>query len=248
MPRVSAADSIARTYAPSAFKADQLKAPRVKAAYQEKNKLLETLYAEKKLDVASLALYLRVFKQEKKIEVWAKDKNRPDYLLLKTYDFCQTSGKPGPKRREGDKQIPEGFYRIVGFNPDSQFHLSLKVNYPNRADEILGDSSNLGGDIFIHGDCVTTGCIPITDDKIKELYLMAIDAKAAGQARIPVSMFPAQMSDENFAALKKAHTGQSRLINFWQSLKAGYDFFNECRKLPNITITEKGDYVCQSGC
>lgn len=248
IPKISVADSIAQRYAPTAFKDEQLKNARVKAAYKEKQALLAQLYQNKKIDELSLEIYLRAFKEEKIIEVWARDKNKPSFSLLTTYNFCQTSGTLGPKRKEGDKQIPEGFYRIVEFNPESKFFLSLKVNYPNRADALLGDTTALGNDIFVHGDCVTTGCIPITDDKIKELYLIAVDAKAAGQKRIPITIFPMKLTEENFKKLKEKYKDKPALLSLWKSLKDGYLFFNECKKLPTITITSKGEYICKTGC
>lgn len=248
LSKMSVADSIAKRYAPTAFKDEQLKNARVKAAYKEKQALLTKLYKEKQLDEFSLEIYLRAFKEEKIIEVWARDKNKPSFSLLTTYGFCQTSGTIGPKRKEGDKQIPEGFYRIIEFNPDSKFFLSLKVNYPNKSDELLGDTTALGNDIFVHGDCVTTGCIPITDDKIKELYLMAVDAKAAGQKRIPITIFPMKLSEEKFKKLKEEYKDKPALLSLWKSLKDGYLLFNECKKLPSITITSKGEYICKTGC
>ncbi len=248
LSRVSAADSIAKRYAPTVFKDEQLKNARVRAAYKEKQALLTQLYQDKKLDEFSLEIYLRAFKEEKIIEVWARDKNKPSFSLLTSYNFCQTSGTAGPKRKEGDKQIPEGFYRIIEFNPESKFFLSLKVNYPNKSDELLGDTAALGNDIYLHGDCVTTGCIPITDDKIKELYLLAVDAKAAGQKRIPITIFPMKLTEENFKKLKEEHKDKPALIALWKSLKDGYLFFNECKKLPNIIIGSKGEYICKTGC
>ena len=203
IPRISDADSIAALYAPAAFKDEQIKKTRVKKAYKNYGQTIRDLYKEHNLDEASLEIYIRAFKQEKLVEIWAKDKNKSEYLLLRTYNFCKSSGTLGPKRKEGDNQIPEGFYRIVTFNPESKFYLSLGINYPNKSDRVLGDTTNLGGDIFIHGDCVTVGCIPITDEKIQELYILAVDAKAAGNGRIPISIFPAKLDDANFEALKR---------------------------------------------
>src|SRR5690606_11025729 len=103
-------------------------------------------------------------------------KNGEKFTLVKTYPVCSSSGLPGPKRKKGDRQTPEGFYHIDRFNPQSAFHLSLGINYPNSSDKILGHSDP-GGDIFIHGSCVTIGCVPLTDDLIKEVYVLAVEAK-----------------------------------------------------------------------
>ena len=245
---ISDADSIAALYAPAAFKDAQMKKERVKTAYKNYGQKIRDLYKDNKLDEESLEIYLRAFKKEKLIEVWAKDKDKDEYLLLTTYNFCTSSGTLGPKRKEGDNQIPEGFYRIVTFNPESKFHLSLGVNYPNKSDRILGDTTNLGGDIFIHGDCVTVGCIPITDEKIQELYIMAVDAKAAGNGRVPVSIFPAKLDKANFDALKEEFADRPDLIKFWTPLRDGYQLFNKCKKLPSITFGSDGSYACKPGC
>ena len=95
--------------------------------------------------------------------------------LIKRYPFTGFSGGPGPKLREGDGQIPEGIYAIEYLNPNSQFHLSMKLNYPNAFDKAKGKADGrdrLGFDIFIHGGSATIGCIPIGDAGLEELFLM----------------------------------------------------------------------------
>ena len=101
------------------------------------------------IDIDKLRIYLRAFKDEKKIELWAKNFTDSKYKLIKVYKICRTSGDLGPKREQGDRQIPEGFYHINRFNPYSNFLLSLGLNYPNKSDRILGEKGNLGNDIFI---------------------------------------------------------------------------------------------------
>src|SRR6185436_20905744 len=98
-----------------------------------------------------------------------------------TYKVCQQSGTTGPKRVEGDYQVPEGFYYINEFNPNSNYHLSLGLNYPNASDRLLSDSLRPGGNIYIHGNCVSTGCIPVNDEQIEEIYIITSSAKAQGQ-------------------------------------------------------------------
>ncbi len=99
-----------------------------------------------------------------------------EWVLIKTYPFTAFSGKLGPKLKEGDKQIPEGIYKIEYLNPNSLFYLSMKVSYPNDFDKKKGamdGRTNLGGDIFIHGKDKTIGCIPIGDEAIEEVFLLA---------------------------------------------------------------------------
>src|SRR5688572_24750207 len=168
------------------FKETQLRHSRVKAAYTEKEKTVEQYFVAKKIAQDGARIFLRAFKKEETLEVWVNEKGKNTFSLLHTYQFCSSSGTLGPKRKEGDLQIPEGVYHINHFNPFSTFHLSLGINYPNASDRILGDKTNPGSAIYIHGDCVSIGCIPITDDKIKELYILTVESKNSGHNNIPV--------------------------------------------------------------
>jgi murein L,D-transpeptidase YafK len=195
-----------------------------------------------------------VFKIDRLLELWAKNKSEGKFQLLKSYQICSTSGKAGPKREQGDLQIPpkreqgdlqipEGFYYIDRFNPVSNFYLSLGINYPNDSDRVLGVKGKLGGDIFIHGNCVTIGCIPITDDKIKELYLVCVIGKSNGQNKIPVHIFPTILNEAGYEKLKNGNT-DSKLLNFWMNLKTGYKYFETKRELPVISVNQTtGSYI-----
>ncbi|HTX87569.1 MAG TPA: L,D-transpeptidase family protein [Bacteroidales bacterium] len=227
---------------PPAFKPEQLKYPRVQQAYAEKENEMIRLLDTKGIKPGTVEIFLRIFKQERKIELWARNKGDRAFIYLKDYAFCAYSGTLGPKRRQGDGQIPEGFYEVKGFNPSSNFWLSLELNYPNAADRILGDKSNLGGEIFIHGNCVTIGCIPITDDKIKELYIIAVEACNNGQLHIPVHIFPDYLTDEKLADLSSRHAAEPGLVSFWKNLKTGYDRFDQTKVLPEVSIDKNGVY------
>lgn len=224
------------------FKKAQKEYSRVKTAYQEKEKGLNQLLSGKDLSLSSLNIAIRIFKKEEILEVWAKDKTKQGYILLTTYPVCSSSGDPGPKRKEGDGQTPEGFYHINYFNPYSNFFLSLGVSYPNASDKILSDKKHPGGAIFIHGNCVTIGCIPITDDKIKELYILAVEAKNNGQNEIPVCIFPCKLDQAKYEALKMKYKDNPKLITFWENLKTGYDLFEKNHVIPSISIDAKGKY------
>src|ERR1035438_5833593 len=177
------------------FRSQQQKFLRVKTAYDEKEKSVTELFSSKGIDISAMNIFIRAFKKEAQLEIWAKSSKQEKFQLIKTYSICASSGTLGPKRKQGDGQVPEGFYEIDRFNPSSNFYLSLGVSYPNASDRILGEKGNLGGDVFIHGNCVTIGCMPLTDDKIKEIYLMAVEAKSGGQAKIPVHVFPCRMDE-----------------------------------------------------
>src|SRR6476661_8591664 len=126
------------------------------------------------------AMYVRSFKYDRQLEVWVKGKLNEPYKLFKTYKVCMQSGTMGPKRMEGDYQVPEGFYYINEFNPNSNYHMALGLNYPNASDRILSDQQRPGNNIYIHGNCVSTGCIAIMDGPIEELYIIASNVKAQG--------------------------------------------------------------------
>lgn len=226
------------------FKDIQLEHYTVFQAYRDK---AEEAYAKLRaqgVDHFNCDILLRAFKFEEDLEVWAKNKEDSTYKLITTYKFCENVGQLGPKRKEGDMQIPEGFYQISKFNATSAYFLSLKVNYPNASDSFLADRFTPGGMIFIHGGCSTVGCIPITDEWIKELYVFCLEASGHDQYDIPVHMFPARLTEENMEMLAKQY--DSELVSFWKQLQKGYDIFEESRELPRVVVSPKGEYFCFS--
>lgn len=225
----------------STFRESQKKYDRVRKAYSEKEKYIKLILEEKEIDYQSFEIFIRAFKKEKLLQVFAKNQSEKKFTLLLEYNFCTLSGELGPKRKQGDMQVPEGFYYIERFNPVSNYYLSLGINYPNKSDKILGNKNSLGGDIFIHGNCVSIGCIPITDEKIMELYLLCIEAKSGGQEKIPVHIFPSKMNEQEMQYLTKEF-GTS-FTSFWKNLKPAYDFFENNYYLPGISVNEKGEYL-----
>ncbi|NII85327.1 L,D-transpeptidase family protein [Pedobacter sp. SG908] len=221
------------------FKATQIKFERVEKAYNEKWETLKKFvqaggYGDQ------FSMIINAYKTEGKLEVWLKNNSAKTYSLFRTYDFCAHSGTIGPKVIEGDGQTPEGFYYINVFNPMSNFHLSLGVNYPNAVDYArTGKDRKSGGDIYIHGNCVTVGCIPLTDEKIKEVYVLGVEAKNAGQEMIPVNIYPFKMTDGN---MKKYIAQFPAQASFWKSLQPGYLAFEKNKKQANISEV-KGNYV-----
>ena len=184
-------------------------------------------------------IFLRWFKREAVLELWARNPSGR-FRLIATYPILASSGEPGPKRREGDRQSPEGFYEIDRFNPQSTYHLSLGLNYPNASDLVLSDREQPGSDIFIHGSNVSIGCAPLGDDAIEEVYLAALDARKYGQSRIQVHIFPARMSGpewERFATDEIAR--RPELAAFWAQLQPAFAYFEQHRTLPAINVRKK---------
>ncbi len=224
------------------FKATQQKATRVQAAYTEKWNGLKSEMEKKGIDASNFELFIRVLKNDKLVEVWLRSKNNNQFTLFKTYAICYYSGTLGPKRKQGDGQVPEGFYNVAVFNPYSSYHLSLGVSYPNASDKILG-KGDLGGEIMIHGNCLSIGCIPITDDCIKEVYIMAVEARNNGQVTIPIAIFPGKMDEKGMVFLNKEYANNPNVLVFWKNLKTGYDYFESKKQLPKVTVGKDGKYI-----
>jgi murein L,D-transpeptidase YafK len=216
---------------------------RPQEAMARKTDTLQKQFAAKKLDWPARYLYIRSFKFDSQLEVWVKQRAADSFRLFKTYPVCALAGSLGPKRMQGDFQVPEGFYYINEFNPTSNYYLSLGLNYPNASDKVLSDSIKPGGEIYIHGSCVTVGCIPITDQQIDELYVLAAYARDQGQHYIPVHIFPCRFDIPKSAAYLNELTKDDPVLkDFSDQLKGAYDCFERYHRLPIVMITDDGRY------
>jgi murein L,D-transpeptidase YafK len=224
------------------FLARQLAAPNVFDTRVEVRFALRALFRARGLEYPPRDLFLRVFKQEQLVEVWVRPDLESRYVLLRTYPMCTLPGRLGPKRRQGDFQLPEGFYFINIFNPASRYRLSLGIDYPNASDRLRAGPEPLGGDIFIHGGCATEGCVPLDDHDMRELYLLAVETRAAGQLRIPIHIFPTRMSAEGMRWLQERFAPDPELATFWDDLRAGFAHFEETGEIPVIAVLERGRY------
>ena len=212
-------------------------------AFDKREKQLKKQFAQASINWPAKQLYIRSFKQDGQLEIWVRNAMTEPFVLFKTYHVCALSGKLGPKRREGDLQVPEGFYYINEFNPNSDYHFSLGINYPNQSDLYFTDSKAPGGDIYIHGKCATVGCIPILNNPIEELYVLANIVRKQGQDFIPVHIFPVRFTNENSYKVLQAHTAQNNIYqDFTNQLKEVFDYFEQYKQLPIVGINEKGIY------
>jgi murein L,D-transpeptidase YafK len=117
-------------------------------------------------------------KQERRIELWCANKDGA-HKHIKDYPILGMSGKQGPKLAQGDYQVPEGLYRVESLNPNSLFHLALRVSYPNDFDVRMGRQDHredLGSDIMIHGSTCSVGCLAMGDPAIEELFTLVAEA------------------------------------------------------------------------
>ena len=183
-------------------------------------------------------VYLRIIKETSKLEVWVRDGRQ--FTHFESYDVCYFSGTPGPKTRQGDGQSPEGFYFVkpAQLNPHSQFHLSFNIGYPNAYDRSKGYT---GDYLMVHGSCVSIGCYAMTDPKIEEIWTLIDAAFRNGQPFFRIHIFPFEMTADR---LEKEQ--QNPWYDFWQNLKAGYDWFEERRVPPNVEVAG-GKYVFGEG-
>lgn len=226
------------------FAVSQLQNERVLDARVETRFQIKRLFHEKGIRYPAAEVFLRIFKRERTLELWVRPDGDESFTMLKQYPVCALAGELGPKRMQGDAQVPEGFYAIDFFNPVSDYHLSLHLDYPNQRDRLSSAAAtDLGGEIFIHGGCNSEGCLALTDDGIKELYWVAVEARAVGQHSIPVHIFPARLEDEDLRNLQNVFSERPELGAFWQSLKPGYDFFEQNRRMPAVTVDASGNYL-----
>lgn len=217
---------------------------RVAGAYERAEDSIKKQFEKQNLVWPPAEIYIRSFKYDRQLELWVKGKETEPYKLFKTYKVCMQSGAMGPKRVEGDYQVPEGFYYVNEFNPNSAYHLSLGLNYPNASDLILSDQNRPGNNIYIHGNCVSTGCIPIADAPIEELFIIAGAAKEQGQEFIPVHVFPVRYNvKKSLDYLNEAIKNNSYLQAFNKNIRKAFDYFELKKQLPIILINKKGEYV-----
>jgi len=177
-------------------------------------------------------IMMRIFKTENVLEVW-KQKDTGRYAKLETYEICKWSGRLGPKFKEGDRQAPEGFYKVgkAQMNPNSEYHLSFNIGFPNRYDRSHGRT---GTHLMVHGACSSAGCYSMNDDQVEEIYSMARDAIKGGQDYFQVQAFPFRMTAENLAK-----NAGSKHFEFWKMLKEGSDHFELTNYPPKVDFCEK---------
>lgn len=174
----------------------------------------------------------RIFKEESEMEVWKQTRDGR-YALLKTYPICRWSGALGPKRKEGDRQAPEGFYAITPgqMNPNSSYYLAFNTGFPNAYDRAW---DRTGSELMVHGDCSSSGCFAMTDQQMQEIYALARESFFGGQKAFQLQAFPFRMT-----ALKMAKHRNNPDFAFWKMLKQGYDHFNATQREPKVAVCEK---------
>ena len=205
---------------------------RSKAAAKRVRPLLEKALSGMELRLGD-PVFMRVFKESNELEMWILHRETKTYKHFKTYKIAYYSGKLGPKLKEGDRQAPEGFYHVSAkrMNPNSRYHLSFNLGYPNTYDQAHGRS---GSFLMIHGSRVSIGCYAMTNQRIEEIYTLADAALQKGQPYFRVHCFPFRMTADRMNKAKG-----SPWLGFWQNLKEGYDAFEKTKVPPNVMVKEK---------
>lgn len=147
-------------------------------------------FARAQIDYPARGAILVGIKDEQRLEVYATASAAGSPRFIRSCPVLAASGTAGPKLKEGDRQVPEGLYQIESLNPNSRFHLSLRVNYPNAFDRQQAERdgrTGLGGDIMIHGNAVSIGCLAMGDEAAEDLFVLAADI---GLANLQVILTP----------------------------------------------------------
>lgn len=205
-------------------------------AFSNKEAEVKALFDDAGLRFPPKEMLWRVFKEERVLEVWAAGKAGGEHTLIAAYEICSASGGPGPKRREGDGQVPEGFYTIDLFNSVSAYYLSMRVSYPNDSDKVLGYKPALGHSIMVHGSCVSIGCLAMSDERIQELWVMARRMEGAGGV-VQAHLFPSRDLSKHID--KADRDGDTASATFWRNIALGFDHFESKRRLPAVSVNRK---------
>jgi murein L,D-transpeptidase YafK len=176
---------------------------------------------------------IRIFKEERTLEMWRRSGDR--YVKVRSFDICSMSGELGPKKREGDRQAPEGFYSVTRYmlNPRSIEWLSFNTGYPNAFDRAHGRT---GAYLMVHGGCSSRGCYAVRDGAMQDIYAAMRDAFGAGQRSVQLQIYPFHMTTNNMARY-----GKDPNADFWKQLKAGYDRFESAGQELDVRVI-KGRY------
>lgn len=184
-------------------------------------------------------MVVRIYKKEAELEVW-KRSTSGRYVRLKTFPICRWSGQLGPKRKEGDRQTPEGFYAVTAsqMNPKSKHYLSFDTGFPNAYDRAHGST---GSALMVHGTCSSSGCYAMTDTGMSEIYALVREALRGGQRAVQLQAYPFRMTAENIVRHRLDPN-----IAFWRQLKEGSDRFEATGEELGVNVSA-GRYTFRPG-
>lgn len=180
---------------------------------------------------AGAPVFIRIFKRDFELELWMQRDGK--FHRFAVYPICRWSGRLGPKTKQGDHQAPEGFYTVDAgaLNPNSRWHRSFNLGYPNAFDRAYGRTGSL---LMVHGGCSSIGCYAMTNPVIDEIWALITAALNNGQKRFQVQVFPFRMTDANLEGRSKGP-----LLGFWRNLKVGHDLFESELLPPRVSVCGK---------
>ena len=190
-------------------------------------------------------VHLRLFKRERLLEIWVAG-GAGHFSLFRSYPICNFSGELGAKLSEGDRQAPEGFYKVTArqLNPQSRHHLAFNLGFPNALDQQLGRTGSL---IMVHGGDSSAGCFAMGDAQIDQIYALVEAALGRGQREVDVAVLPFRLTAAALAA-----EAASPWAAFWHNLKEGADLFERDRLPPRVGakngVYRFGADVAEPGC
>lgn len=202
-----------------------------RAAAAKRRPVVEGLFQQAGLTMPAAQVLIRVFKQENELELWAADKADGQLVKVATYGICYASGTIGPKKREGDGQVPEGIYTVPAYTSTWKYHLMMYLDYPNPTDRAR-NRQNPGSDIYIHGNCASIGCISMSDERVEEIWEATTGLQGKPNARVHVHVFPAR----DIGALISSNTMPEH-HELWRDLQQISDTFLRDRRIPKVTAS-----------
>jgi len=190
-------------------------------------------------------LFIRIFKADKSLEIWALDNTSTSYKLVKSYPLQNFDAGAGPKFNADDEQIPEGVYAINAFDTAFNDFPAVKLNWPNKADKLNGDNDTMKQDIFIYGGNENMGKIPLggESDISRDIFYITFKAYELSKGIIPVHIFPFKMGKKEMKLAKETYASNITSIQFWDNLQPVYQKFESNKRLPIITIDKRGRYL-----
>lgn len=224
---------------------------------------LNRLLSDQGFEISPKYYLYRVFKKEKEIEVWAGKSSTDSLKLIQTLRICAMDFEPGPKARQGDGKTPEGFYRLSDLYGSTNWFMwirlntgdidnygevgigssfKLYVNYPNSLDRSRTakylPGKNSGGDICVHGNCVSAGCIAFKNRVFLPVYAFFKKHDRSRYGYPQIHVFPYRFEDYDIQKFSEENPDlpAEYLIEFWKNLKEGYDKFNSSHRAPKISI------------
>ena len=162
------------------------------------------------------------FKDSAQLCVYARSNASGSWRWIHTYPILGMSGTTGPKLRQGDRQVPEGMYRAESLNPNSRFHLSIRLNYPNEFDRIQAKAdgrTDLGSDIMIHGTTASVGCLAMGNQAAEDLFVLAAHT---GKDKVEILVSPVDFRVQD---LKPPLGSPSWINDLYGQLRTNLDRF-----------------------